>query len=189
MSPADLENSDERMLLRRLTSGDRATFDQLAQRYVGELLRYAYRFVHSRESAEDIVQDVFCRLWDTHDTLSIRGTIRDYLFGAVRLRALEVLRSSRTSASRDARYAGGDAELARADEVFGKEIEDRERAAAIRTAIHALPERRREIVLLRLRQLTTPEIAHVLGISSKTVEAQITSAYAALRMSLQSWIR
>jgi RNA polymerase sigma-70 factor (ECF subfamily) len=169
--------------------GEQAAFNAIARRYVTDLVRYAYRFVHARESAEDIVQDVLCRMWDSRATLAIRGSVRDYLFGAVRLRALEVLRSARSAATREARYIDWGNLLTSVDDTLAIDVEQRELAAAIHQAIQALPRRRREILALRWRQLTTAEIATVLGISVKTVEAQITSAYATLREHLHSWIR
>jgi RNA polymerase sigma-70 factor (ECF subfamily) len=63
-----------------------------------------------------------------------------------------------------------------------------ELAVALRRALERLPERRQQILLLRLQQLTYGEIAEVMDISPKTVEAQITQAFAALRVALGKWV-
>lgn len=181
----------DRALLARLTSGDHGAFETLVEHYLPELLRYTYGIVRSREVAEDVVQDVLCWLWDHHETLTVRESLRDYLFSAVRHRALNHLRAAHAGSERDRRYAGEEAgqdiSIAPGDPSLA--FEHQELVAAVARAIEQLPARRREIVLLRWRQLTYGEIADILGISVKTVEAQITSAYRTLRETLGDWVK
>jgi RNA polymerase sigma-70 factor (ECF subfamily) len=159
--------------------------------YLAELLRYAYGVVRSREIAEDVVQDVLTWLWDNHQTLTVRESLRDYLFSAVRHRSLNYLRDARAGADREARYTceNGVGDLAVSHDDPVQEVERQELATVIQHAIDQLPERRRQILLLRWRQLSSSEIAGVLDISVKTVEAQITSAYATLRVTLSPWVK
>jgi RNA polymerase sigma-70 factor (ECF subfamily) len=159
--------------------------------YLEPLLGYAFSLVGTREMAEDIAQDVLCWLW--YDRLSIRvqGSLRSYLFAAVRHRAIDHFRRVSTEINAASEFAGDDdipamatPERATDDRTLRNEL-----TTSLRRAVDQLPIRRREIVLLRWRQLSNAEIAEIMGISIKTVEAQVTRAFETLRESLAHLMR
>lgn len=170
--------------------GDRAAFASVYAAHYEELCRYAARFLRDREGAEDLVHDVFLRIWRDREQLAIRGGVRSYLYAAVRNRSLDVLRRARTEVAvieaserleppTPASDGGVEAAVATADV-----------AAALQRAIDELPPRVREAILLRWqRQLTNREIAESLGVTIKTVEAHLARAYRALRESLPPSLR
>jgi RNA polymerase sigma-70 factor (ECF subfamily) len=116
--------------------------------------------------------------------------VRAYLLGAVRNTALNVLKHTHAESRWETAYE--QAEVPPGMGTPALDIEDafvrRELSAALRRAVERLPERRRQILLLRLQQLTYGEIAEIMDISPKTVEAQITQAFAALRTALGKWV-
>jgi RNA polymerase sigma-70 factor (ECF subfamily) len=155
------------------------------------MVRYAYGIVGHRMVAEDIAQEVLLWVWDHRVSLQVRGTVRSYLLTAVRNRALNYMAHHRAELRWEAQYTREDIlpgmshpERAPDDLAHIEALR-----AAMTRAIAALPERRRQILLLRREHLSHAEIAQVMGISLKTVEAQLTSAFVTLRDALSSWRR
>jgi RNA polymerase sigma-70 factor (ECF subfamily) len=169
--------------------GDPRVFELLFRAYYAELCGFAARLTGSRQTAEDLVHDVFMRVWVTRATWEVHTTIRAYLYAAVRNRA-------RDRAAHDAveqRWAGAFAAIDDApgtpsrvtapdDALLQHEI-----AADIHEALDTLPPRVRQVAILRwMDGLTRTEIAAVLGVSPKTVDNQMAHALTALRHVLQS---
>lgn len=161
----------------------RALFDAHAD----ALRRYARRLVGSRETAEDLVQDVFLRLWLVRDRVELGAGSRSYLYLATRSRALNHIRRERRAPVEPLHPDGcglrGDEPALSAEgeaRVAGDEI-----ARAIECVLAGMPPRQRQVAGLRLRgERTTPEIARELGISPRTVEAHIARATRDLRARL-----
>jgi RNA polymerase sigma-70 factor (ECF subfamily) len=165
------------------------TFRQLFDAHADALRRYARRIVRSRETAEDLVQDVFLRLWHARENVEMGPGIRAYLYVATRSRALNYLRHEKTEAR--ARTLGSPSTLT-ADEPAlppdgDKRLETEEISRAIEQVLATMPPRQREVAALRLRhQLPTAVIAQRLGISPRTVEVHIARATKALREQLRA---
>jgi RNA polymerase sigma-70 factor, ECF subfamily len=163
---------------------DSLTFRRLFDAHAEALRRYARRIVRSRETAEDLVQEVFFRLWRGWDTIETGPGIRAYLYVATRSRAINHLKHERSEARAIA--------LVPSDGMTGEEpalppdadrrLETDEISRAIEQVLATMPPRQREVAALRLRhQLPTAMIAQRLGISPRTVEVHIARATKALR--------
>ncbi len=181
---------DTDALLSRVAAGDRTAFRVLVRLHAPLLVGYASRILRSRDVAEEVVQEVLCRIWDQRETLIGCDSIRAYLLGAVRNTALNTLR--RLQAEERWALAYGLEDRPPGMGLPSPDLDDTliraELARALQDAIDQLPERRRQILVLRLQQLSYGEIAKILGISPKTVEAQITQAFATLRTALGPWM-
>lgn len=180
--------------LERLRAGDRSAFEAVFHLYYEPLYNFAFPYVRTRETAEELVQDVFCRLWERRATLpEPKGeggieSVRAYLYGAVRNAALSWLRHERvaqrlyTQLPGDVAPPGMGAAPLRADAALQSE----EVKAAVHHAVTALPEPYRQVLTLRSQhQLSYPEIAAVLEIPLKTVESRVTRAFKMLREGLE----
>lgn len=178
----------EREWLDQLRTGDAKTFEAMFRAYAAPLCDFAFSYVHAREIAEEIVQDLFCWIWEQRFTIEMPHGMRPWLFTAVRNRSLNVLRNRRAEASicervsRDARakpaVASPDAELSA-----------RELADAAARVVAGMPLRCREaFTLVRGQQMSYAEAAHVMGITPKTVEIHMTRALAILRTGLAAWV-
>jgi RNA polymerase sigma-70 factor (ECF subfamily) len=158
--------------------------------YYPALCSFVQSYVHTPDAAEELVQSVFLRLWEQRATWEPAG-IRPYLFGACRNRALSYRRHERIVARFEERVAREDlaaASSAHAPPAPDEDLYAAELAEALRRAVHELPERRRQVVILRWEHhLSHAEIARILGISIKTVEVQFGRAIAALRKRLQTF--
>jgi RNA polymerase sigma-70 factor (ECF subfamily) len=178
--------SDEPRLIALLRSGDATAFERVYRSYVVALCQLAYSYVRSRETAEDVVQELFTWLWaNRHDFRPGHG-LRAYLFGAVRNRALNVLRDEGTASRASAALSLSTPGMAGAAdaELMASDLE-----SAIHTAVEGMPPRCREVfLLLRTQALTYAEVALILGISPKTVEIHMSRALAILRARLGPWL-
>jgi RNA polymerase sigma-70 factor (ECF subfamily) len=178
---------DEQEWLQRIRAGDTSVFEQLMRQYYAGLSDFALGYVGTRVGAEEVVQDVFSTLWERRAAWRVRGTLRAYLFGAVRNRALNALRQERADERRSARAAAepvapGLGYPCDPDDVARTEA----RALGLELAIADLPRAQRAAVELRWQHgLSYAEIAAALGVSAKTVENHLARALAALRRALR----
>jgi RNA polymerase sigma-70 factor, ECF subfamily len=196
-SPIPHHESDERARLERawleqLRVGDERAFEQIFRAFAGPLCSFAMSYVRARDVAEEIVQELFCRLWEQRFTLEMPRGMRPYLYSAVRNRALNVLRNQQAALSLHDRLSRDDGamqveEAARSphDDAVAQDL-----AEALVRAVAAMPRRCREVfTLLRYQHLSYAEVAHVLAISPKTIEIHMTRALAILREQLAPWLR
>jgi len=178
---ADEPPFDGRGMLARLRSGDVRAFEAIFREYYALLCGIAVQYVHSRDDAQDLVQQLFLSIWHNRSTFSVDGALGDYLCAAIRNRARNVIAHARVvRLHRDDVARDPSAELA-PDDAHAR-LEADERHAAVVQALAALPARRRAVCLLRwIDGLSYAEIAHRLGISEKTVANQLTQALASIR--------
>jgi RNA polymerase sigma-70 factor (ECF subfamily) len=170
-------------LARRIRDGDPAALETLFHEHYGALCRFANRYLHDRAAAEDLVQDVFTSIWAGRLRLDVRGSLRAYLFAAVRNRALNLRKHQLVERDWELDEALPDVRaLHRAPPRPDDLLDDVERRNRLRAALGALPERCRLVMQLRWEeQLTHAEIAEVLGITVKGVERQLSRGLRALR--------
>jgi len=153
--------------LASLRSGHLSAFDAIYLAFVPSLYRFAQRLV-AADVAEDVVQDVMIDLWERRETLVVRGTLRGYLFGAVRRRAADVRRRAGVVERHAAESVPSDAVPSPE-----RELEAGELMQAVDAALAALPERSRLILTLRWADgLSYPEIAEVLEITEDAAKKQ-----------------
>lgn len=150
------------------------------------LCEYVLRFVGSAEVAQDLVQDLFLRLWDSRGPRDAVRLTRPYLYVAARNRALKYLRHRRVVAAWVARVALDEPPSADTPEEL---LLRGELDAAVQQAIGRLPARCRAIFVLRRReQLSYREIATRLGVSLGTVKSQMWRATLRLREQLAPYL-
>lgn len=141
--------------------------------------------VRSRPIAEEIVQDVMFELWKRRETMEQGGSPQAYLFRATRNRALNHIRHERVEREGEQHITRHEPPEMLAHSLV---VQD-ELAAAVERAVANLPGRCREVFELSRRHgLKYAEIATVLGISIKTVEAQMGNALRKLREELTAWL-
>jgi RNA polymerase sigma-70 factor (family 1) len=185
-APAQHGGDDGSALLERLTAGDSAAFEILFARYFNRLRRYAYGFTRSWTEAEDLVHDVFLRLWRRRLPLVGVRDLNAYLYRITRNLALNHARrravEARWQAGEAAAHAAALAENATRAPDAEQRLASEERAAAVLCAVDSLAPRQRQVILLRWRDgKSLEEIAVILGISANTVEIHITRAHKHLR--------
>jgi RNA polymerase sigma-70 factor, ECF subfamily len=175
---------DEAELLARLRQGDDDAYTAIFREHYSWLVLLAARLLGDRALAEEIVQDVMLELWRRRESLALTGALRAYLHQSVRNRALNELRHGRT-VRRSEPFVRPPSAAPAADARAGS----RELELAVIEAVAALSQPQREVFdLSRRAGLTYPEIASVLEISVKTVEARMGRALRHLRERLSPWL-
>lgn len=175
---------EESELLTRLRGGDEQAYAAMFREHYPGLVVSATRLLGERALAEEIAQDVMLELWRRRESLMLTGPVRAYLQQATRNRSLNRLRQSKT-AQRGEVYVRGPSESPAADSrAISGELE-----AVVAEAIALLSEPQREVFMMnRQRGLTYSEIADLLGISVKSVEARMGRALKQLREHLAPWL-
>lgn len=162
--------------------------------YYSKLLRFAQTYLNSEADAENLVQDVFLKLWDKHPDLRDVENINAYLFKLVKnacINHLQHEKNVREYMSRAKYIYETDINiriqaLERFDDVI---FDDKKIEEILNNAIEKLPERCREIFKLsRFEGLKYTEIANRLSISPNTVENQMVIALKKLRITLKDYL-
>ncbi len=163
---------------------NKAEFEKVFRLYYKPLVGYAIRYLKSQEEAEEVVQEVFFKLWNKADSLNIKTSVKSYLFGAVRNSCLNAIQHQKTVQE----YVDYTRYTTRS-ELTETPLEVEELQQQINTAINKLPEKCKEIFLLsRMEEKKYKEIAEELGISIKTVENQMGKALKILREELGQYL-
>jgi len=165
---------------------DIAEFEKLFKTEYSKLCSYANLFLNDPDAAEDVVQEVFFKLWKNREELNIQTTVKSYLFRAVRNGCMNVIdhisvrEAYKIVNEEDIKNSEGNP----IDETIVSELEQK-----IRETIDLLPSERRKIfVMSRFDGLKYREIADRLNISVKTVENQMYQALKFLRERLVDYL-
>lgn len=170
----------------KLKEDDGKAFEILFRTYYKELCGYALIYVRNLDVAEGLVQDLFVTIWEKRSSISIHTSFKAYLYRAVKNRCINYNRKVKLENPVNIDEVSD--EMLRIPSFLG-EIEEKELREALEMAIHALPERRKQIFLLHRQEgLSYPEIAEVLEISVNTVETQIMRALRSLRSHLSRFL-
>lgn len=185
--------STEQLVIEQLKCGNEEAYRYLYRHHYVVLCHTARGYVDDAAVAEQLVGDVIFHLWEVHESLDIRISLRSYLIRAVRNRCLDYLDSQKQKneipfsklgdgESLEGRYISSE------DYPLGILLE-RELEHEIRSAIRHLPEEcRRVFVKSRFEEKKYEEIARELGISVNTVKYHMKSALARLYAELSKYM-
>lgn len=168
------------VLVRQLKQGDRRAYAEIFRGFYAPLLTYSFRLTGCREASEDIVQSFFCSIWEEWRKLDETKSFTAYLYTSVRNRSLNYLRDNRSVALEDYDKAS--------ESNFLLELMEEEVYQELYRAVRLLPERCREIFLLKLEGKSNQEIAACLEITEDTVRSQLRRGRELLYESLSGFI-
>lgn len=176
---------EERHLVRQLKEGNQASFKALYSTYAPKLFAFSKKYLHAHHDAEEIVQEVFLRIWEKRDNVDENQSFSSYVFQAAKHRIFNGFRKKVNEQAyldflmNSGSFPGNFTEL---------EVEYHEVKQKAELAINAMPPKRQEIFRLsRETGLKNKEIAEKLKISIKTVENQMGQALKFLKEELQEY--
>jgi RNA polymerase sigma-70 factor (ECF subfamily) len=174
------------VLIRRLQKRDEAAFETVFKTHYKGLHAYACSLLENSAVAEEVVQNIFYKLWERGETLSISGNIAAYLYSAVNNESLNQIKHLKVRAQHELFVKRQTREKT---DTAAKHIQVKELEGKLRSALNDLPEQCRTIFQLsRFEELRYREIADTLGISIKTVENQMGKALKIMRIKLADFL-
>jgi RNA polymerase sigma-70 factor (family 1) len=185
-SNMDFKLLDEDVLLKKTFETDpRQGCEILFQKYYPLLCSHAVRLVYSKEVAEDLVSELFCKFWRDEIYLTINTSYRAYLFKAVRFSSYNYIK---WELGKSVKVEQWDTYLDFSNTFKPEEtLLFEELAKEIEQIIENLPKQcKRVFILSRFENKKYREIAEEMGISLKSVEAHISKALDVLRKNLKS---
>lgn len=180
------DDGREQFLVEKLRSGDKAAFTILFRKYYNDLVSFSFAYTRDTEVSEEIIQDVFLKLWEQRTFLQIKTSLKSFLLKAAQNKSIDYLRHNSIKNS----YA----ELVRKKIIPSANdtenyILHSELQAAFSAALNRLPAELTEAYLLnRHGLLSYAEIAQKLGVSVRTVEVRISKALGLLHKELKDYL-
>ena len=177
---------DNQSLLHGLNQGSHKVFAYLYATYYTPLCNLSATYLQDDERAKDLVQQVFLRLWESHPSLRITTSVKNYLYTMVKNASLNLLRSNPGIFVRAATLDAAQLDSI-ADTGTQERLERNTRYAYFLKAIGRLPLLQRNVFLLKTRhRLSNKEIAARLGVSESTVKNHYHLALRLLRHNIKA---
>lgn len=165
---------------------DDHAFEKLFKDHFRALHAYAHVILKDEDDAEEIVQNMFLKLWEKRDSLQVQTSAKAYLYKCVYNDSLNYLKHQKikTKYQDYAAYTMNDQHLAASSKIEMTELEYK-----LSLALNELPEQCRTIFQMsRFEELKYKEIAARLGLSIKTIENQMGKALRILRLELADFL-
>ncbi len=175
----------DEILIQKAKSGDRKAFEALYQKYKRPILNFAYRLIGNKETAEEITQETFVRVYLNLARFDPRGKVSSWIYTIAGNLAKNELRDKKYfhDISLDKVIFGDDKKIRLRDVVLeGKDkpdkvLEDKELQDQIQKVIDAIPARYREVlVLCDVQGLSYEEAARIVGCSVGTIASRLSRA-------------
>jgi RNA polymerase sigma-70 factor, ECF subfamily len=173
-----------------LMIGSEKIFRLIMEEWYSHLFNFAIGYLNDEENTKEILQDVFLKLWDNRQKLTLDTNLKAYLFTLTRNRCIDMIRREKLllqfQSDKQNEYmkltenfnALSDPIL---DQLFAMEIMDE-----VNRIVNELPDQCQRVFLLsRTNGMKNKDIGQMLNLSEKTVESHLTKALKTLRLSLE----
>lgn len=177
---------DEKILIEKLKANNTSAFTAIFTKYYHDLVRFSYCFTKNADSAEELVQDVFLKLWENRETLLIHSSLKSYLLKAVQNSSLDWLRHQKiqndysTQVKDYPTLSANDTE----NYVLLTELE-----SDFEKALNKIPAEYAGVFRMsRMEAMSYLEIAEKLGVSVRTIEVRMGKALNQLRLELKDYL-
>lgn len=174
---------DEKEILNKVAEGDQRAFTVLFDAYYQHLGAYVYKVTESKEVAEEIVQEVFIKIWEKREMLPDIDSFKAYLFVLSKNRTLDHLR---TIAKKRMHHLSMMQEMKEESYMMDNVSPIEEYSLIIEKAVARLPPQQQRVYQLsRYEKLKYDEIAAHMGISKETVKKHMKLALAFLKQQVK----
>jgi len=199
-APATMANSlpavSDADVMLRVKTGDESAFAYLVQKYRRPMVGFLYRLCHNPAAAEELAQEVFLRVYRSRSNYEASAKFSTWLYRIATNLAVNHARDTRHERTEVTvrldepdQETGITPDLADESLTAEEQILKRERLAAIRSKVNALPERQRMAVIMhKYQQMDYREIAGVLKLSESATKSLLFRAYETLREQLKEFV-
>jgi RNA polymerase sigma-70 factor (family 1) len=165
-----------------LRVGNHTAFAEIFERYEELLYNFAFKKLGDQEESKDLIQDLFVTLWNNRLSFELKTRLSSYLYRAVLNRVLDLFKHR---AIKEEHIRSLQQKIELTAEGADYMIREKDIERLIEMEIAALPEKMREVFIMRRKQfLSNREIGEKLGISEQTVETHMKRALRVLRSRL-----
>jgi RNA polymerase sigma-70 factor, ECF subfamily len=190
------EGQTDADVMLRVKAGDDSAFNYLVQKYRRPMVNFMYRMAHSAAGAEDLAQEVFLRVYRSRENYQASAKFTTWLYRIATNLAVNHARDTRherpenqVSLDEPGEESGRALDLPDATPSVEEDLVQRERLAAIRQRVQALPERQRvAVVMHKYQQMDYRQIADVLKLSESATKSLLFRAYETLREQLREFV-
>ncbi|MFZ0479380.1 MAG: sigma-70 family RNA polymerase sigma factor [Terriglobales bacterium] len=180
----------------RVKAGDESAFSYLVQKYRRPLVGFMYRLCHNPATAEELAQEVFLRVYRSRLTYEPSAKFSTWLYRIATNLAVNHARDTRHERPENTvrldepdQETGSTPDLADESITAEEQLLKRERLAAIRSKVNALPERQRMAVMMhKYQQMDYRQIAAVMKLSESATKSLLFRAYETLREQLKEFV-
>lgn len=171
----------DKQLIRQLKRDDKKSFDELFERYYDRCYAYAAALVKDTAATEDIIQNVFLKIWTGRMRLNVSKPFINYLMTSIRNESLSWLRLKANSMEKiEPHHDFRDSTPDILDHIFGTELN----VQLIAAMDNMPPQRRAVFEMSRFQEMSIKEIAQKLNISPRTAERHLSLALKDIRKTL-----
>ena len=176
---------EDQLLWKQFLDGDLAAYAVIYKKYFVVLLQYGAKITNDKDLVKDCVQDLFIKIWNNRETLSVTTSIKYYLFTSLRNKILDYLRSNRhklmTSFSLHTDHLF--------EEIAVPELGDATQKEQVLKAITRLSKYQQALLHLKFNEdRTNVEIANELGITIQSVYNAVFKTLRYLRKQVLFWL-
>jgi len=164
----------ESKILKELQKGDHSAFEKIFERYSKQLFQFSLSYLKSEEAAEDVVQEVFIKIWNKRTEIRTDTSFQSYLFTIT-------LNSVRKYFNQQSRLNEVKHDILFESSGYKPDFDDNSNFQfmldKLEVLISQMPEKRREVFIKKkIEEKSLKEISEELGVTPKTVEYHITEA-------------
>jgi RNA polymerase sigma factor (sigma-70 family) len=174
-----MESLSDQELLLRVQRDDHDAFDILFDRYWQRLFQAARARLNDSDTAKDIVQEIFIRIWQRRATLDINGPLENYLQSAVRLSVISHYRSKKAT---QVQLEGALERINVLEDSIESLTDYLELERTLQLTVELMPEMLKRVYQLRSENLSVKAIAGELGLADQTVKNYISEVSRRLRV-------
>ena len=183
---SELKASYETMLLEKLKNDDQSAFTIIFTKYYQDLVQFSYNYTRNQDASEEIVEEVFLKLWENRKFLVIHSSLKSFLLKTVQNRSIDNLRHA-TITHKYASLVLEHPLLSENDTenyILHSELE-----ANFKHALDKIPAQFAEAFRMsRIESLNYKEIAQKLNVSVRTVEVRVSKALSLLKEELKDFL-
>ena len=192
-----LEAVSDADVMLRVKTGDESAFAYLVQKSRRPMVGFLYRLCHNPAAAEELAQEVFLRVYRSRSSYEASAKFSTWIYRIATNLAVNFARDTRHERAEVTvrldepdEETGTRPDMADASLTVEEQMLRRERLAAIRSKVNALPERQRMAVIMhKYQQMEYRQIADVLELSESATKSLLFRAYEALREQLKEFVR
>jgi RNA polymerase sigma-70 factor, ECF subfamily len=178
----DFNSYTNEELMEEIKADNMFAFDALYDKYCRKLYNFGLTILKSKEESENLIQDVFLRLWENRNKIEKNESVQSYVFTIAYNSAISILRKK----ARDARFIEYLGTLQENTEApVDVQVEYNELTNRLNEIIQSLPQRQKEVYLMhKVEGLKYNLIAEQLHVSVNTIENHMSRALKTIRKKL-----